>query len=136
MWHHVSSSLNKQKIRKSKVDKSDLLDTFGPSESLWEGGNETGRNGDKFRLFWRKLAYKIRKSTESNPGGIDPKSFEWYLYHIKDRIGIRRKKEKNQRRALELGVFETGKLNLNTADNFQFFDKILDQIPRSMLTRT
>ena len=34
MWHDVSSSLNKQKHRKSKVDKSDLLNTFGPSESL------------------------------------------------------------------------------------------------------
>ena len=37
MWHDVSSSLNKQKLRKSKVDKSDLLNTFGPSESLCDG---------------------------------------------------------------------------------------------------
>ena len=34
--HDGSSSLNKQKLRKSTVDKSDLLDTFGPSESLCE----------------------------------------------------------------------------------------------------
>ena len=34
MWHDVSSYLNQQKIRKSKIDKSDLLDTMGPSESL------------------------------------------------------------------------------------------------------
>ena len=77
----------------------------------------------------------IEENLFTSSGGIDPKSFEWYLYHIKDRIGIRRKKEKNQRRALDFGGFETGKLNLNTADNFQFLGKILDQIPRSMLTR-
>ena len=36
MWHDVSSYLNQEKfeIRKSKVDKSDLLDTIGPFESL------------------------------------------------------------------------------------------------------
>ena len=34
MWHDVSSYLNQQKIRKLKIDKSDLLDTIGPSESL------------------------------------------------------------------------------------------------------
>ena len=25
---------------------------------------------------------KEKLSTKSNPSGIDPKSFEWYLYHI------------------------------------------------------
>ena len=40
MWHDVSSYLNQSKIRKSKIDKSDLLDTIGPLESVcsarWE----------------------------------------------------------------------------------------------------
>ena len=34
MWHDVSSYLNQSKIRKSKIDKSDLLDTIGPLESV------------------------------------------------------------------------------------------------------
>ena len=37
MWHDVSSYLNQKKRIKTKVDKSDLLDTIGPLESLWEG---------------------------------------------------------------------------------------------------
>ena len=35
MWHDVNSYLNPKRLGKSKVDKSDLLDTIGPSESLW-----------------------------------------------------------------------------------------------------
>ena len=36
MLHDVGSYLNQEnfELRKSKVDKSDLLDTIGPSESL------------------------------------------------------------------------------------------------------
>ena len=37
MWHDVSSYLNQSKIRKSKIDKSDLLDTIGPLESVCIG---------------------------------------------------------------------------------------------------
>ena len=35
MWHDVISYLNQKRLRKSNADKSDLLDTIGPSESLW-----------------------------------------------------------------------------------------------------
>ena len=37
MWHDVRSYLNQSKIRKSKIDKSDLLDTIGPLESVCDG---------------------------------------------------------------------------------------------------
>ena len=40
MWHDVNSSLNKQKPRKSKLDKPDLLDTFGPSKSLCDTSDD------------------------------------------------------------------------------------------------